>query len=121
MSRSGLTPDGGGTWFLTRIVGWRRAFEIFATNPTLSADEACALGIVSRVVDDAEFDAEVARMARQIQDAPAGALCALKRLVRESLTASLDEHLEAEAVSIASQADLPETQDLLAAFLRKSK
>ncbi len=120
-TRSGLTPDGGGTWFLTRIVGWRRAFEIFATNPTLGADDACALGIVSRVVDDAKFDAEVARIARQIEDAPAGALCELKRLVRESLTASLDEHLEAEAVSIAAQADLPETQDLLAAFLSKSK
>ncbi len=73
------------------------------------------------MVDDAEFDGEVARAARQIEDAPAGALCALKRLVRASLTASLDEHLEAEAVSIAAQADLRETQDLLTAFLRKSK
>ncbi len=42
-------------------------------------------------------------------------------VVRESLTASLDEHLEAEAVSIAAQADLPETQDRLAAFLGRSK
>jgi 2-(1,2-epoxy-1,2-dihydrophenyl)acetyl-CoA isomerase len=120
-TRSGLTPDGGGTWFLPRIVGWRRAFEIFATNPTLSAEEACALGIVSRVVDDAAFDAEVAKLARQIEEAPADVLGALKKLVRQSLNASLEQQLEAEAASIAAQAALPATQNLLAAFFGKSR
>ncbi len=120
-TRSGLTPDGGGTWFLPRIVGWRRAFEIFATNPTLSAEEACALGIVSRVVDDAAFDAEVAKLARQIEEAPAGVLNALKNLVRQSLSASLEQQLEAEAASIAAQAAFPATQNLLTAFLGKNR
>lgn len=120
-TRSGLTPDGGGTWFLSRIVGPRKAFEIFATNPTLSADEACALGIVSRVVDDARFDGEVAELARQIEEAPAGVLCALKRLVRASLDASLEEQLSSEAASIAAQAALPATQELLGAFLSKRR
>jgi len=120
-TRSGLTPDGGGTWFLPRIVGSRKAFEIFATNPTLSADEACSLGIVSRVVDDASFDAEVAKLARQIEEAPAGVLGALKKLVHASLGASLEEQLDAEAASIAAQAALPSTQNLLAAFLSKRR
>jgi len=120
-TRSGLTPDGGGTWFLPRIVGLRKAFEIFATNPTLSADVACSLGIVSRVLDDAIFDAAVAMLARQIEEAPAGVLCALKSLMRKSLEASLEEQLGAEAASIAAQAELPETQRLLAAFLGKGR
>ena len=120
-TRSGLTPDGGGTWFLPRIVGWRRAFEIFATNPTLSAEEACALGIVSRVVDDAAFDGEVTKLARQIEEAPAGVLSPLKKLLRQSFSASLEQQLETEAASIAAQAALPATQDLLAAFLSKNR
>src|SRR5690606_5906696 len=58
-TRSGLTPDGGATWFLPRLVGTQRAFDIMATNPTLSAERACELGLIARVVDDAGFEAEV--------------------------------------------------------------
>lgn len=120
-TRTGLTPDGGGTYFLPRIVGFRKAFEIFATNPTLSADEACALGIVSRVVEDEKFDGEVDGLMRQIEDAPANVLGALKRLIRRSESARLQDQLDAEADSIAAQAAMPATQEKLAAFLARSK
>ncbi|MGB1881524.1 MAG: enoyl-CoA hydratase/isomerase family protein, partial [Gammaproteobacteria bacterium] len=58
-TRSGLTPDGGATWFLPRLVGTQRAFDIMALNPTLSAEQAEELGLIARVVDDESFASEV--------------------------------------------------------------
>ncbi len=120
-TKSGLTPDGGGTYFLSRLVGRQRAFDIFATNPTLTADQACELGIVSRVVDDAEFDAEVEKLAQMIVDSPPGALSGLKKLLRDSPNATLQKQLDAEANSIAALASTPSTMNRLLAFVGRSK
>lgn len=120
-TRSGLTPDGGGTYLLPRIVGVKKAFDIMATNPTLSAEEALALGIVSRVYADEEFDAEVERLAQTLAASPAGALAGLKALFRSSASASFEEQLDAEARSIAALACSPATLERLAAFLQRSK
>ena len=48
----GLTPDGGMTWSLPRLVGYRRAQEIILSNRRVSAEEAAAIGLVTRVVAD---------------------------------------------------------------------
>lgn len=120
-TRSGLSPDAGGTYFLPRLVGPQRAFDIFATNPTLSADEARELGIISRVVDDDLFDAEVEKIAQAIVASPPGALAALKRLLNSSASSSLKDQLAAEAKSIATLAASPSTLERLAAFVSRSK
>jgi 2-(1,2-epoxy-1,2-dihydrophenyl)acetyl-CoA isomerase len=118
-ARAGLTPDGGCTWFLPRIVGLRRAFDLLATSPTLTARQALELGIVSRVVADDEFGAEVERVVRSLAAAPAGGLAALKALLRESPSCSLQAQLEAEAQSIAARAAAPESQQAFREFLRR--
>ncbi len=115
-TRSGLTPDGGGSWFLPRLVGAQRAFDIMATNPTLSADEACKLGIIARVVDDADFTAETEKLLRQLADAPSGSVQRAKRLLRAALSNSLEQHLELESQSIAEIAASPGTLATLEAF-----
>ena len=120
-SRSGLSPDGGGTWFLPRIVGIQKAFDIFATNPTLSAEQARDLGIISRVVEDDDFEAEVDKLARMIVESPPGALAALKKLLNASTSATLQEQFDAEANSIASLAASPSTMERLMALLGKSE
>lgn len=120
-TRSGLSPDGGGTYFLPRTVGRARAFDIFATNPTLSANEACELGIISRVVDDVDFDAEVEKLAQMVVESPPGALAALKKLINASSTANLEDQLNAEAKSIATLTDSPSTMERLLAFVERSK
>lgn len=119
-TRSGLTPDGGATFFLPRLVGPQRAFDIMATNPTLSAEEAQALGIIARVVDDDDFEAEVEAVLQILASLPSDALPRLKRLLRTSLSASLEEQFEHEARSISELAATPETLATLAAFLRRS-
>jgi 2-(1,2-epoxy-1,2-dihydrophenyl)acetyl-CoA isomerase len=116
-TKSGLTPDGGGTWFLPRLVGHRRAFDLMATNPMLSAEEARALGIVSRVVADGTLEAAVETLVAELAALPAGAVAGLKALLRRDEDAGLDAHLRAEAESIAGMAARPTTLARLEAFL----
>jgi 2-(1,2-epoxy-1,2-dihydrophenyl)acetyl-CoA isomerase len=120
-TRSGLTPDAGGTYFFPRVVGFRKAFWIMATNPTLSAEQAEAIGLVSLVVDDDALEAETLRVARQFADMPPGALSGLKSLLRASLTDTLDDHLNLEARSIAGLCATPATLEKLVAFVAKKK
>ncbi len=120
-TRSGLTPDGGATYFLPRLVGPQRAFDILATNPTLSAETAQRLGLIARVVDDASFDTEVEQLVTQLAAMPSDAVGRLKGLLRQSLRNSLAEQLELEGSAIAALAATPETLATLDAFLAKDK
>ena len=119
-TRSGLTPDGGLTHFLPRNVGSRAAFDIMATDPTLTADAAKALGIVSRVVEDADFDDAVEKLVADMLAMPPGALAGLKRLLHGS-DAALQAQLAAEAASISQRAADPDTLRRLDAFLAKGR
>lgn len=118
-TRSGLTPDGGATYFLTRLVGPQKTFDIMATNPTLSAEQAQSLGIIARVVDDDDFEAEVEQVVAQLVALPSQALPRLKGLLRTSLTASLEQQFEHEAKSISEIAATAETIATLQSFLNK--
>src|SRR5271170_2287313 len=62
-TRAGLTPDGSSTYFLPRIVGYRRAIELAITNRVLSAREAAEMGLVTRVVPDADLMSEASKFA----------------------------------------------------------
>jgi 2-(1,2-epoxy-1,2-dihydrophenyl)acetyl-CoA isomerase len=120
-TRSGLTPDAGGTYFFPRVVGSRKAFWIMATNPMLTADQAAEIGLVSQVVEDDKFEEEVERVARLFADSVPGALAGLKALLRSSLTSTLDEQLNAEARSISSLCAAPATLERLIAFVEKKR
>jgi 2-(1,2-epoxy-1,2-dihydrophenyl)acetyl-CoA isomerase len=115
-TRSGLTPDGGATWFLPRLVGLQRAFDLMATNPTLSAAEACAIGLIARVVDDADYPDALAAVVAELAAAPAAAVGRAKRLLRAGLDRSLEQQLELEGQSIADSLADPATLDALEAF-----
>ena len=114
---SGLTPDAGGTFFLPRIVGQRAAFDLMATNPVLSAAEAKALGIVSRLVPDGDLDSEVDKLVAQFAAQPEGAVAALKALFRLG-EAGLPARLDAERESIAARGAAPATLARIEDFLK---
>jgi 2-(1,2-epoxy-1,2-dihydrophenyl)acetyl-CoA isomerase len=119
---SGLTPDGGGTFFLPHIVGRRVAFDLMATNPVLSAQEAKALGIVSRVVAPEALDEAVEALVAQLAGLPEGAVAGLKALLRRGEDEALTTQLQAEAESIARLAASPATLLRMEQFLtRKSR
>jgi 2-(1,2-epoxy-1,2-dihydrophenyl)acetyl-CoA isomerase len=120
-TKTGLTPDAGGTYFFPRVAGFRKAFWIMATNPTLTADQAAEIDLVTQVVDDEVFVEEVEKIVRQFADSAPGALAGLKALFRSSLTNTLDDQLNLEARSIAARCADPETLERLMGFLNKKK
>ncbi len=122
-TRSGLTPDGGLSWRLPRIVGVRKAFELLALNETLDADQAQALGLVTRAVDDEVFEASVESVVSQLKAMSPAALRGLKRLMAVSPDHSLAEQFDEESATIADTLDQSETMAMLDAFLarRQSK
>ncbi len=115
----GLTPDGGGSYALPRLVGTRRAMEILLLGERFDAKQALAWGLVNRVVPEAELDATVAGIVAALADGPVLALRNAKRLVRESLGRTLSEQLDAEATSFAACAGNADFAEGLAAFFEK--
>ncbi len=77
----GIIPGAGGTQRLSRLVGRARALEIILTGDDYSAEEAAALGWVNRVLDDAELEPFVRRIAGRIAAMPAESIGAAKRAV----------------------------------------
>ena len=114
-----LTPDGGGTWALPRIVGLRKAMEMLLLSERFDAQEALRLGLVNRVVPTPDLDATVAALAVSLASGPRTALVNAKRLARASLDRSLSEQLQAEAVSFAQCAATPDFVEGIRAFLEK--
>jgi 2-(1,2-epoxy-1,2-dihydrophenyl)acetyl-CoA isomerase len=115
----GLSPDGGGTWSLPRIVGLRKALEIYLLSERFDAREAARIGLVNRVVDAASLDVTVNALARSIATGPAIALRNVKRLLRESLDRPLSQQLRAEADSFGQCAADDDFAEGIEAFFAK--
>jgi 2-(1,2-epoxy-1,2-dihydrophenyl)acetyl-CoA isomerase len=118
-TRAGLTPDGSSTYFLPRIVGLKRALELTLTNRLLSAQEACDWGIVTKVVPDANLQAEAQALAAQLAASATGALGASKRLLHCGWTETLESQMENETQAIAARASSADGREGIAAFLEK--
>ncbi len=117
----GLTPDGGGSWLLPRLVGLRRAQELIFTNRRVAAPEAESIGLITRAIDDDMFAQEGAKMAAQLSAAATGAIGAARVQLLEAYGAGLEVQLEREMRSIARAAGGAEGREGLAAFLAKRK
>jgi 2-(1,2-epoxy-1,2-dihydrophenyl)acetyl-CoA isomerase len=117
----GLTSDGGNTWFLPRMVGMRRAQELFLLNRRLTADEALAYGIVTRVVADGEVEDEAYGIARKLAAGPTRAYGAMRRLLRQSFETGLTEQLGDECESIVVSARTDDAQEGVVAFANKRR
>ena len=99
-TRAGLTPDGGTSWLLPRLVGLRRALELTLLNRTLTAAEALDLGLVTEVVADDAVAARAQALAGDLAAGPTAAYATARRLLREAVQADYGDHLAAEARSI---------------------
>src|SRR5215472_9413715 len=69
-SKIAATPDGSSTYYLPRLIGLRRAMELYFTNRVLSAREAESWGLVTRVVPDAELASAAHSLARELAQGP---------------------------------------------------
>ncbi|MFZ2510940.1 MAG: enoyl-CoA hydratase-related protein [Gordonia sp. (in: high G+C Gram-positive bacteria)] len=115
----GLSPDGGMSWLLPRIVGLARARTILMRDEVLDAPTALADSLLSELVDDASVHARARELAAELAAGPAGSYAAIRRLLMGSWSNSFDEQLRAEAESIADLAITGEGVEGVDAFLAK--
>ena len=115
----GLVPDSGGTYFVRRLIGTARAFELFGTGRRLTAAEAQAWGLVNEVVDSADLEPRAAELAGKLAALPTRALGMTKRLFDHAEHATLDEQLAFEAKLQAEATKTTDFHEGVAAFLEK--
>jgi 2-(1,2-epoxy-1,2-dihydrophenyl)acetyl-CoA isomerase len=116
-----LSPDGGGTYFLPRIVGTRRAAELMLLAERLGAQQALELGLVNRVVPSADLDAQVEALVQRFKAGPRHAYGEIKRLLASSGESSLADQLAAEAEAFARCSATQDFAEGIRAFLEKRK
>jgi 2-(1,2-epoxy-1,2-dihydrophenyl)acetyl-CoA isomerase len=117
----GLSGDWGGTWTITRLIGTAKARELFFTGDIIGADEALRIGLVNRVVDDAELHHTVMDMARRIAAMPPIALGYTKRNLAAAETGDFAECLELETLHQARCSQTEDHREAVAAFKEKRK
>lgn len=115
----GLVPDSGALWFLARMIGTARAWQLASTGKPLGAEEARDLGLVDEVVPDDEFEQVWRTRALALAGGPTRAYALTKQLVNAAAELPLADYLAAEA---DAQGAAGRTQDHLegvAAFVEK--
>ena len=117
----GLSGDGGGTWFLPRLVGMRRAAELYFGQRVLTAEEAAAWGLVTRVVRDEDLTAEAESAARQLAAGPTRAFGEIRTLLRRSHDATLGDQLLAETAALSRTAGTRDAAHAIESFMAKSR
>jgi 2-(1,2-epoxy-1,2-dihydrophenyl)acetyl-CoA isomerase len=115
----GLTPDGGATYTLPRLVGLKKAMEIVLLGDRFLAAEALRLGLVNRVVVDNELDRATHELAIALATGPVLALRNGKRLLNQSRVQSLSAQLQLEAESFGACAVTEDFEEGVRAFLAK--
>ena len=117
----GLIPGDGGAWLLQRVVGYAKAAEMSFTGDLLDAQQALAIGLVSKVVPAASLLDEARALAERMAANPGQALRMTKRLMREAQTSRLDTVLELSAAYQALTHTSEEHDTAVAAFLDRKK
>lgn len=115
-----LTPDASTTFYLPRLVGWKRAAELMLLNRTLSADEALNWGMINSVVPDEDLATKAAELAARLASGPQQAFGTVKRLLAYSAGA-LETQMVEEGRAIANQSTNAEAREGIAAYLQKRK
>lgn len=117
----GLAPDSGVSWYLQRLLGPARAFELLTTGRKVTAAEALQLGLVNQVVPAAELDATVAELAQRFALAPTRGIGLSKRVLNKAASSTLAETLEYEAQIQEIAIRTADHQEGVAAFLQKRR
>ncbi len=117
----GIIPGDGGAWLLQRIVGFSKAAELTLTGETIGAAEALAIGLVSKVVPDAELLDAARAMAARIACNPSFAVRMAKRLLWDAQSMSIGQVLEMSAAMQSIAHATKDNAEAVNAFLEKRK
>ncbi len=118
-ARIGLVPDGGSTYLLPRLIGWRRATELSLMAEKLPAEKALEWGLVNRLYDDQAALLEGAmRIARQLANGPRS-LGLMRRAYWDSPNNSFEQQIDLEARLQRQAGQSEDFREGVAAFLAK--
>jgi 2-(1,2-epoxy-1,2-dihydrophenyl)acetyl-CoA isomerase len=118
-ARVGLVPDGGGTYFLPRLVGTAKAMELILLADLVDAQEALRIGLVNRVVPAEQLEQETLKLAERLAQGPTVAYGLAKTGLYQGLGMSLEDVLNMEARNQAIAARTPDRAEGVAAFREK--
>ena len=116
----GIANDAGTSFYLSRIVGYRRAMEWLLTNRTLGAAEALEWGVVNRVYPEAEFGERVREIAAQLAAGPTHIQALVKTRVQEGSSQSLEDCTEHEIANVMASVVHPHFRERLEQFRDKT-
>jgi enoyl-CoA hydratase/carnithine racemase len=114
--RVGFVPGAGGLWYLPRIVGIAKAFEIFMTGDFIDGEEAERIGLVNRVYDDDQLLDATYALAEQIAQAPPVLAAMIKRALYQSVDTDLRTSLDLASSHMAVVRSTPESDRAFSAI-----
>jgi 2-(1,2-epoxy-1,2-dihydrophenyl)acetyl-CoA isomerase len=120
-AKVGLSGDYGGTYFLTQMLGSAKARELYLMSPVLSGQEALALGMVTKVVPDAEVDDAAHELAMSLAQGPSVTLGYIKRNINNAETMSLEACFDGEAIHHSRSGETDDHKEAAKAFVEKRK
>jgi enoyl-CoA hydratase/carnithine racemase len=120
-SKIGLSGDYGIAWLLTRTIGTSRAREMMFTSDRIPAPRAEQLGLVNRVVPDAELATAARALAQQIADGPADALRLIKENLNEATLIDYPTAIDHEAERLVQVSQSENHKEAVRAFVEKRK
>jgi 2-(1,2-epoxy-1,2-dihydrophenyl)acetyl-CoA isomerase len=120
-AKVGFSGDYGGTYFLTQLLGSARARELYLTSPVLTAKEAHAIGMVTKVVPDAEIDTAAHELALSLAQGPSIALGYIKRNINNAEHLPLEDCFDGEAIHHTRCSDTEDHKEAAKAFVEKRK
>ncbi|MEY3439166.1 MAG: hypothetical protein RL265_1751 [Bacteroidota bacterium] len=120
-SKIGLIPDSGGTFFLPRIVGSQKALALMMTGDKISAEQADAMNMIYKAVEDDAFEAEVKSFSETIAALPTKGLGLTKKAVNASFNNTLTQQLALEEELQTEAGQTYDFREGVNAFLEKRK
>ena len=117
----GLVLDSGSSYFLPRLVGRRKAFELACLGNKITAQEAYDLGIINEVVPADQLDEATDKIATRFANSATQAIGMMKRMLNQSFESTLEEILEMEKVNQETAGNSEDYEEGVASFKEKRK
>lgn len=117
----GLVLDSGSSYFLPRLVGSAKAFELATMGTKVSAEEALQIGLVNKVVEAEQLDEAVKFFTNYYSNAPTKAIALMKKLLNKSFHSDLETMLDYEAYCQEIAGSSADNKEGVTAFIEKRK
>jgi 2-(1,2-epoxy-1,2-dihydrophenyl)acetyl-CoA isomerase len=117
----GLSGDGGGTWYLPRLIGARRAAEAYLRNRPIDAKEALEWGLINEIVPAEKLRSHAEAVARELANGPTRGFAQMRALLRDSWRNDLSTQLQAETEGLRHIGDTADAARAINDFAAKRR